>query len=456
MKTSLKVLVAIVALGLVVLVGLHLFLQHGLTQAMHEVVLPRVKAETGIDVQVGRLSLNVPNGLLYLKRVEVRNPDGFLLENMASVDRIEVEVDIPSLFKRNPILVKSVEVEGALLNVIRNKEGEINLDQLPATRLPAAEPIPSTEEAIPEKVVAPREEPAPAQPAKPMPLPEMLVEALICNAKVRYLDFRFDQLDIVLDLNVTGSNLSTQRDPSMPWGDVAVIGSLGDDRASFITDLKLRLAPLVDPSAPSFDLSGKVLEIDPRIMEKIYNDLGIRSAPFGLGPRIYCRAGRFQDSAVTLNITDIVLEDKLADRLGGMAAIGSLRFAVPVEGSLQQPTVNVQQALHGAMGGNTQTLLESFLKGAAAKEAGLQEQPETLTDAAVEVLGKHVDEIGESEAAKKALKDLVDGKPSATNAPSPLSTDTLVEILGEEVDEIGENEALKDDLKNLGKWLFGK
>ncbi|MEN7972408.1 MAG: AsmA family protein [Verrucomicrobiota bacterium] len=454
MKTNLKVITAIVALGLVILLSLHLFLQHGLTNAMREVVLPRIKAETGIDVRVGRLSLNVPNGILYLKRVEVRNPEGFLLENMASVDRVEVEVDIPSLFKKKPILVKNIEVENALLNVIRNKDGEINVSMLQA-KLP--QPPAQRDSLRSDGSVRKPEAGTPVpEPEKAKPLPEVLVEALACNAKVRYLDFRLDQLDILLDLGVMGGGISTQRGEDAPWGDVAIIGSLGDDRTSFITDLKLRLAPIVDPAVPSFDLKGKVLEIDPRVMEEVYNDLGIRSAPFGLEPGIYCRAGVFRDSAVTLSLKDIVLEDKLADRLGGMASVDELRFSVPITGALTQPEVDVQQALSGAVGGNAQTLLESFLKGAAAKEAGSQETPETLTDAAVEVLGAHVDEIGESEAAKKALKDLVDGEPSATNAPSLISSDTLVEILGEEVEEIGENEAVKDDLKNLGKWLFGK
>ena len=39
MKTSFKVLGAIMALGLVILLGLHLFLQYGLTKAMRDVVL---------------------------------------------------------------------------------------------------------------------------------------------------------------------------------------------------------------------------------------------------------------------------------------------------------------------------------------------------------------------------------------------------------------------------------
>jgi hypothetical protein len=456
MKTSFKVLTAIVALGLALLLGLHLFLQYGLTKTMREVVLPRIKAETGLDVRVGRLSINLPNGLLYLKEVTMKNPEGFLLENLASIDRVRVEIDLYSLLKRKPILVKNIEVEGALLNVIRSKDGEINLTQLQALQPSGVEPTLPREypkqETVPESGKAPA-----ARPAESKPLSEVLIQGLSCNARIRYLDFRLDQLDIVLDLGVSGSNLSIQQDSSLPWADVAVIGSLGDDRTSFITDLKIRLAPLADPSMPSFDLTGKVMEIDPRIMQETYSKLGIRSAPFGLDPVLHCRESRFVDSAISINLRDIEFEDKLSDRLGGMASIGSLSFGVPVEGLLQEPVFDVQSSLLSALGkGNVRSLLDAFLKGSAAKEAGMKEGPESLPDAAVEVLGVHVEEIGESEAVKQVLKDLMDGQPSATNAPASLSSDVLVDILGEQVEEIGENEDVKDELKNLGKWLFGK
>jgi len=454
MKVMFKVFIAIFGLGLVILLGLHLFLQHGLTKIMREVVLPRIEEETGVRASVGRLAINLPNGRLYLKEVEIRNPEGFLLENMASIERIVLEVDMLSLLKQEPIRVKKVEIENGLLNIIRNQDGDWNVssgsEDLPppagGQAIPEVErPVTGQGEAV---VQAPVEEPP--------TLPEVLIEALQCNAKVRYLDFKLNQLDLVLELDLTGSNLSTQKEPAASWGDLFLIGSLGSQRTRFVTDLHLRLAPVIDPQTPSFDLTGKVLEIDPRILEKVYNDLGIRSAPFGLDPRIYCRDGWFKESGVTLNLSNVVFEDKLAHQLGGMASIEGLRFSFPIEGSLQNPEVDLQRALHHAIGGNAQTLLDSFLKGAAAKEAGLEELPENLTEAVVAVLGEHVEEIGESEAVQEILKDLAGGDASDTNAPAPISSDVLIDILGEQVEEIGENEELKKELKNLGNWLFGK
>ncbi len=459
MKATFKVMGAIFSLGLIILVSLHIIMQYGLTKAMRDVVLPKVKQETGVDVRVGRLSINLANGLLFLKDLEVRNPDGFLLENLASVERIVVEVDIASLFARKPIRVKNVEVENALVNVIRNEAGELNISKLqegmPKSGQPPAGVEPAPESGTPQPDKRP-DTGAPVPIEETEPLPELLIESILCNAKLRYVDFKLNQLNIALDLDVSGKGISTETDPETPWGNVVVLGSLGDDRTSFITHLNLRLAPITNPQEPSFDLTGKIMEIDPRIMESAYRKMGIRSAPFGFDPQFYCRKGWFESSHLALTLRDIELEDKLASRLGGMGSIGSLRFVVPVTGSLQEPTVDVQSALLGAIGGNTRTLLDSFLKGAIAKEAGLDTSPETLQEAAVEVLAAEVDEIGESETAKKILKDLADGKPSATNAPDPISSDTMVDLLGEQIKEIGEDEELKDELKNLGKWLFGK
>jgi hypothetical protein len=456
MKTIFKVLTAIVALGVVILVGLHLFLQYGLTRTMREVVLPRVEEETGIVADVGGLSVNAVAGVLHIKDVEVRNPEGFLLEKLASIDRIGVEVDVLSLLKGKPIHIRNVEMENARLNIVRNRDGEINLIKL-QERFPQAEapsekqPEPGDESTVPDRL------PEPARPpVESRPIAELLIEALQCNARVRYLDLSLHQLDFSLDLAITGSSLSTLQGTGTPWGDISVIGALGSGRTSFVTDLQIKLAPVTDPKAPSFDLSGSVLEIDPRIMEKIYDKAGIRSAPFGIDPSFHCRSGNFEDSTVALNIPDIRFEDKLAKRLGGVGSIGSLRFSVPVEGTLHQPSVDVLAALRGAVGGNVPSMFNSIIKGVAGKEAGLPEAPETLGEAAVEVLGEKVEEIGGSETVKKVLKELADGQPSDTNAPPPAATDVLVDILGEQVDEIGEDEELKKGLKDLGKFLFGK
>ncbi len=328
MKTNFKVIASVFTLGFVILTLLHIFLQYGLTKTLRNVVLPRIRQEAGIDVQVGRLSINVAGGRLYLKNVSIRNPEGFALENLPSVDRIEVLVDVPSLFRQKPLRVKKVELRNAVVNVVRNRDGELNFNALqerlttpPKQPAPSRQPLPESGGREP-----PTEHPAPDS----KPLPEVLIETLQCGAKLRYLDMNYESLDLTLVLEVDGQGLSTQRDPATPWGRMLLNGSLGEDGTRFVTDLDLQLAPVTDPQSPSFDLTGRIMEIDPRIMQEAYSRLGIRSAPFGFDPQLHCRKGAFERSKVALNLTDIQLEDKLATRLGGMGSIASLRFVVPV------------------------------------------------------------------------------------------------------------------------------
>ncbi len=80
MKTTFKVFGSIVALGLVILVVFHVVLLYGLTKAMRDVVLPQLKEETGIDARVGRLSINVAAGMLYLNDVEAGGETDFIFQ----------------------------------------------------------------------------------------------------------------------------------------------------------------------------------------------------------------------------------------------------------------------------------------------------------------------------------------------------------------------------------------
>ncbi|MDF7825630.1 hypothetical protein P4B35_16505 [Pontiellaceae bacterium B12227] len=452
-----KVIGSVLTLGGVILTVFHLVMLYGLTQAMRDVVLPRLKQETGLNAKVGRLSINVAAGKLFLNDVAVLNPEGFVLENMASVDRIEVSVDVKSLLLQNPLIVKRVEMENALVNVIRNQSGEINFNKL-EEKLPPGKPVepgpvPEPGKFPPEPIPTPGK-PVPVE--QPKPLPELLFERMQCTATVRYLDFNLDELDIALSLDVKAVDLSTVSGPDAKWGAARIIGALGNDHNSYQTDLSLRLAPIRDTEVWSFDLTGRVMEIDPRSLESLYKRAGIRTAPFGIEPQFSCRENRFEKSQLRISLTEVELEEKLSRKLGGIGTIDQLELMIPVAGTLDKPVVDFQQALMSAIGSNTGSLFDAWIRGQVEKQSGKSEAQPSVMDAAVEALGKEVSDIGENETLKKVLKDLADGEPSATNQPAPISTDTLIDMLGEEVKEIGENEELKKELKNLGKWLLGE
>lgn len=385
MKATYKVLFAVALLGVAILGALQLFLQFGLTETLRLAVLPRLKAETGIDATVERLSLNLANGKLHLSGVSVKNPAGFELDRLASIDRVDMDVDVTSLLKKRLMIVKNVRLENAVVNVVRNQAGEYNLDKLrervPASRSPAP----------PQPTETPDEgSPPPSRKKRPPPIPQLLVESADMKATIRYLDLKRDRLDLGLALRVEGRNVSTRKDPAQGWGDIRITGALENDTSSFATDVAIAVAPVRDLKNPSFDLKGTVMEIDPRVVDEMYSRLGIRTAPFGVTPDLSCRAGVFKNSRVSLDLADIVFEDKLARRLGGVASVDSLRFPVPVGGTLAEPRVDVVQALLSAVGANAPVLIDSFLKAF-------------------------------SSPAKNAPKGLADGDASDTNSGSALN-----------------------------------
>jgi hypothetical protein len=394
-------------------------------------------------------------GRLELREISVKNPEGFLLEHLASVDRADLLVDIPSLLRRKGLLVRDIQVQNARVNVVRNQRGELNIEHVRG-RLRSGEkgPEPASSEPIPPREPAPERPSLP--PKEPKPLPEVLVEALALHAQLCYLDLKLDNLELELNLEVRGGGLSTRRGSDVPWGHLTVKGALGDDASTFVTDLAATVAPVTDLQAPSFDLKGTILEIDPRVMEAAYDKLGFRMDPFGMGPSLRCRNGYFSDSSVRLEMEHIVFEDKLARRLGGVGSIDRLAFSVPVEGSLRSPEVNLEAAFLGAITGNASSLLNAIWRGVVQKETGGNPAPTTAAEAAVEVLADQVDEIGESETTQKVLKEIAKGVPSETNETVRIDTDALIDILGEKEDFIGENEEVKQLLKGLGRGLFGK
>lgn len=370
MKTSLKIIAAVFGLGTVILLGMQLFLQIGLTKAMREAVLPRIQEQTGIDVRVARLSVNVAHGRLTLKGVAIRNPEGFSLANAATADRVMMDLDLSSLWKVKPLNVNNFTVQGATVNLIRNPDGLINLHEM-------------------QKHLSTQNESRNAKPSDQtaMSLPGWRIENLYCRGQVRYLDLTMYPLDISLDVEVSGQRVGAGNDPSAEWGILSISGSLSEDQTQFLTDLQLKLAPINDPVQPSFDLAGTIMEIDPHLIGELYDRIGMHSAPFMLKPRIHCAGGIFEESFCELGLRDIVVKDKLANELGGMTTIRLLQFPVSISGTLQDPVFNVEDTLLKALKGNTGALPESL--GAAAVEASVRP--------------------GERAAVKKDLKDLADG-----------------------------------------------
>jgi len=491
MKKVFKIVFAIFSLGVIALVGLHFFLQYGLTKTMRNVILPRVEKETGIHTTIQNLSINLLKGTLNLQDVAIKNPKGFVLEDAVKIDHVLIRIDFWTLLTTDRIKIEDIEIKNALLNVIRNTRGEINLTQFQKIK-------PSFVESAPQQSAPNEKTPPLEQTKKPLPvakkeeqLPEILIQSVHINTTVKYLDFKLNELDLSLQLRLIGDHISTLKDPNARWGNLFLTGSAGSKQTRFVTNLKIKLAPISNPDLLSFDLSGTVMQIDQRILDKLYKKLRIKSIPFGINPDIYVRENRFAHSKLNFELKDIVLRHHSGKEA---MRIDRLALPIPVEGTLKNPKIDFQQALKTAMTSNSQSILKSFLQ----KELGSEKVPQDITDASVDLLGKKIDAIGKNEALKKlikkaanqdsisnvqavvttdslvdiasgaidkkkkhteatkALKELIHSqKKSKTNAPPEKTAKKLINIIDEELDKDKKHKKYKDDIKAIGNLLFG-
>ena len=205
------------------------------------------------------------------------------------------------------------------------------------------------------------------------------------------------------------------------------MGELLSDRSSFKTHISLRMAPITDLQKLSFDLEGRVLEIDPRLIAKTSDKLGIQMAPFGLDPRIVCRAGQLEGSEVAIRLHDVVFSIR-----GNKTKVNQLQFAVPLHGTLRRPIFDLNGAFQEAVSGNTGLIFSSVISGLVGDLDILEEPVKGLTDGVVEVLDQPLKEITkEASAIVEAGLDLfgeliqLDSNAVATNEPKPSASEDL-------------------------------
>ena len=418
--------VVFIVLLVLLISGALLFGFNGLLSSF---VYPKLAADKGLEVQSDRASYNPFTGYLRLSDVEVANPIGFREPQLANLSLLEVKIKPSSLLGGGPIIVERVNIDRGVIQLIRNEEGLLNVVALQQQM--------GLEESGSGSGDTTMLVPVPA--VKATTQPEILIQSVEINSDVRFVDRQLTDLDLMLHLAVLGQELGTVA--GHEWGRIQVMGELLSDRGAFNTELSMKLAPVVDPQRPSFDLEGRIMEIDPRLIAEASRKLGVSFAPFGVDPQLICREGNLAGSEVAVRLHDVAFS------LGGNPTkVKQLQFAVPVEGTIHAPKFEVTSALMQALGGNTRSLLGAALEGYVG-ELGLSEEPvKVLTDGVMEVLDKPLKGISkEAGAILEEGLNLFGGVLPGTGTTESASTNQHVEKAVED---------LKEGLKGLGIKLF--
>jgi hypothetical protein len=369
MKVLFKILkwfVAVLLLLAVLMVGgLYGFLKHGLTGTVQQYVLPAVLEQTGLDAELDHVSLDLFKGVFDISGVRVKNPAGFAESNLLEVESAAVAVQLKSLLGRDPIVVQRIKLQGAQLHVVRNREKVINLQQIQQElKLPVAKGS-----SLPEQVKVPENQPAmetppeavPAVPATPMPLPALVLRALEADVTVDYADHSEEPIveTGALALNLRGRNLATATAGDVPWGELYLMATVKVNGHEFPVNFNMLLAPYESPETLSFDLKGVPFEVDGSWISKAIDKLGVASKKVWLEVDVKAREGVFvvPDSVIGTELKGATLDKSVA---GVELTASSLKFELPVSGTVMQPVIDWQGSLNSVIKQNQKVLLKEM------------------------------------------------------------------------------------------------
>jgi len=454
MKTFGIILVVLLVIVALLGVGLQIFLTKGLPAALNQGVFPAVKSMYGLDMSVENASVNLFKGEATLEGFSVRNLKGYEEPLFFSFNNCLFDLEMMSLIKRDPIIIKLAEVDGATLVIERNQERNFNVKEL----ADALRPVESTSEptAAPTETTAPapvleEKAPAPEEPAiaQVPPVPVHIRRTAI-DVTVKYADTKREK-EYDLTLRLTGSDLFTVPAEGQPDSLLVLRGALTHDQDAFVTDLNAILSPLTDPQNPTFNATGSILDIDADVLGDLLKKNDMESGPLSIKPSITCANGQLRGSRIDLVLSDLKIYG---------AEIGETVLKLPLGGTLKQPVFDLGGALASLFS-------EQSVK--IGKAIGLQELKKELgvdtgaapDDVLMGQLTNRVEEIAESPALQQLIQQVVPGaqptNSSTTNKPLGEAVgEALSEQLGKSVKELQDNEAVKESLKKLGTSLFGK
>ena len=439
-------LLLIVLLGL----GLQMFLTKGLTTALNQRVFPVVKSMYGLEMSITNASVNLFKGTAELNGFAVRNLKGYEEPYLLTFDTCRLEVEMMSLFKRDPVVIKLAEAKGATLVVEQNKEQLFNVKELADSLKPieskgAPASAPQLEPAPQQPSPAPQPAPS-AKPVKAKPIP-VHIRRIAVDSLVKYTDSgRNKTYD--MNLRLTGSDLFTVPAEGQPNSLLVLRGSLSHDKNYFVTDLNAILEPLTDPKNPSFNATGSILDIDAGFLGNLLKKNKMQSRSFSIKPSITCTKGNLKGSRIDLILNDLKLYD---------SKIGDTTLKLPLNGTLQQPTLDLTGALQSLFSEQGVNIGKALGLKELKKQLGVNANA-TSREMVVGGLSNNVKEVAESPALQQLIQQVTPGSQPTNSAAT---NQTLGESVGNALaEQLGKNvkgnDEVKDALKSLGTSLFGK
>ena len=315
---------------------------------------------------------------------------------------------LPAFFLifRRQVTIDEITVEASDLYLVRNTAGVLNLEAL--LRNLAPEESESTEDPV---------ETAPDDEKPAGPLPPVLLDRFALTSSLNFINEKEtgDPFRLGLNIQILANRLGTVGDPEELSGDFKVSGNLAGNSDLFVINAAGKVAPVVDPQAPSFDLRGKVESLDIDLFEVFSKEFEITKGSLNMELDLSARNGVFQEgSRFVLLLGNPEFGGSL--QVSALGAASLITIDVPIRGTVMAPEVSIFEAVRRSLvasfgAGTVEQLRDqaaAIAAGARAQAEAVREQAEQRVEAAREQVGQQVEEARAqvSEATEQARSQL--------------------------------------------------
>ena len=134
---------------IIILVVMLFILAVAKDQIVKTIVATAIEKTVGAKISIGSFSLSLLTHTLEMKDFKMYNPSGFPKGLLIDLAYIRVDLDVPALLKKE-LHLRELTVELQELDLVKNKEGQLNVDSLKVsedeepekTAIPAKEEMP--------------------------------------------------------------------------------------------------------------------------------------------------------------------------------------------------------------------------------------------------------------------------------------------------------------------------
>lgn len=324
---------AVIAAILVVLAAVGLWMLQRAVDGRLARALPEASLRSGLPMTARGLGVNLWKGDGSVRDLVIGNPPGFPSQSLFTLTEGHLSLKYLPLL-RGRVRFGDVTVKEANLTLVRLADGRMNVKRQSSKEAPAPAGRP-----------APTPETRPVEPSAARALPEMALEQLLATLTLTYLDYSTPAdgkpFEALIHLNLTGSGLATYGDAAdeSAWGALKAEGYVESGGKRAPVQMSGRLAPLAQPSAPTFRMTGSVEKLDPEMIRPLLGkNSGIKGEAERLELTLVADKGRFDErqSRIVLTLKNV----KLGDRVLETAVL-----RIPVHGTVEKPKLRLEQAL---------------------------------------------------------------------------------------------------------------